>query len=263
MAVIAVASAKGSPGVTTAALAWTLTWGRSTVLAECDPSGGTVLAGFLRSQLPADRGLLPLAIAELRSDALAAEFPRQLIDMAPPHARRLLLPGLTDPVQAGTLAPVWERLAGFFADLEHGDRACDVIVDCGRLAAEHVPWPLLRSADTVLLAVRPFLTSIATAVPAVTRLSRELTNEGGLLVIGDGPYSPREIARGLGIPVVATVPWDPHAAAALANGGVIRARSTLLRAAAGAEAPVRAAIGRRRQQMPQRFVPQVVRSGPI
>lgn len=46
MAVLALTSAKGAPGVSTAALAMTLLWPRAALLAECDPAGGSsVLAG--------------------------------------------------------------------------------------------------------------------------------------------------------------------------------------------------------------------------
>ena len=269
MAVVALASAKGSPGVTTSALAFTLSWASRTLLAECDPAGGSVLAGYLQAQLPADRGLLPLAIVELRDDGLAAGFRGQLVDLDPPHGHTLLLPGLTDPVQAGTLAPLWGRLAAFFAELEHAHPPGDVIVDCGRLAAEHVPWPLLDAADAVLLAVRPTLASIAAAVPVVRAFTRHLqdavgsASSLGLLMIGDGPYGAREIAGSLTLPVVANLPDDRRTAGVLANGGVVRSRSPLMRAAAGAEALVRRLIARHRQLVPRRPVLKEVRGGAI
>ncbi|GAA1026183.1 hypothetical protein GCM10009557_02980 [Virgisporangium ochraceum] len=269
MAVIAIASAKGSPGVTTSALAFTLSWSSRMLLAECDPAGGSALAGFLQGQLPADRGLLPLAIAELRENGLAAAFRAQLVDLEPPHGRRLLLPGLTDPVQAGTLAPLWSRLALFFTELEYADPPGDVIVDCGRLAAEHVPWPLLDAADAVLLAVRPTLASVAPAVPVASALTRRLqealgsSSSLGLLVIGEGPYGTREIAAGLVLPVVASVPEDRRAASVLTNGGVVKSRSRFMRAAAGAEASVRQFIGRHRQIVPRRPVLKEISGGTI
>ncbi len=74
MALIAVTSAKGSPGASTAALAFTLTWRAHTILAECDPAGGDILSGYLGSlTMPADRGLLEVAMAESRN-TLQQEF---------------------------------------------------------------------------------------------------------------------------------------------------------------------------------------------
>jgi hypothetical protein len=49
MAVIALASASGSPGVTTTALGLALLWPRPVLLIEADPTGGSgLLAGYFR-----------------------------------------------------------------------------------------------------------------------------------------------------------------------------------------------------------------------
>ena len=47
----ALTSPGGSPGVTTAALALAFTWPGSVIVAECDPAGGAVLAGFAEHDL--------------------------------------------------------------------------------------------------------------------------------------------------------------------------------------------------------------------
>src|SRR3982074_1468642 len=46
MALIAIASDKGAPGVTTAALALAAVWPRPVLLAECDPAGGDLVYRF-------------------------------------------------------------------------------------------------------------------------------------------------------------------------------------------------------------------------
>ena len=49
MAVIALASASGSPGVTTTALGLAMLWPRPVLLVEADPTGGSgLLAGYFR-----------------------------------------------------------------------------------------------------------------------------------------------------------------------------------------------------------------------
>ena len=49
MAMIALASASGSPGVTTTALGLALLWPRPILLVEADPTGGSgLLAGYFR-----------------------------------------------------------------------------------------------------------------------------------------------------------------------------------------------------------------------
>jgi hypothetical protein len=273
MAVIALASAKGSPGVTTAGLAFTLTWNARMVLAECDPAGGSVLAGYLQGQLDGSRGMMPLALAELRhsgaSDRLDQEFWTQLVDLDAPYRHRLLVPGPTDPAQSGTLAPLWNRFAGFFAQLEYADPGYDVIVDCGRLATPGTPWPLLWAADAVLLVVRPTLASIATAVPTLAAVKKQLIERTaslsslGLLVVGDGRYATSEIAQQLDTPVVATLPADRKAGEVLSNGGDLKGSRPLLRGALAAEPRIRSVVTYHRQQVPPRALRREVTGGAL
>ncbi|MEU7673538.1 ParA family protein [Micromonospora taraxaci] len=257
MAIIAMVSAKGSPGVTTTALACTLSWQGRTVLAECDPSGGSILSGYLsRLEIP-PIGLLPLAAAALR-DQLADSFPRQLVDLdAKDPGQRLLLPGINDTVQAGTIRPTWEPLTAFFSQLEHRDPGYDVIADCGRLATSTPPWPLLLHADLLLLVVRvATLRTIAPAAGAAEMLRRELTQYGqgpgalALALVGDGPYRRRDIEQRLQLPAAIELPEDRRTAEVLSDGGGrLRGSERLLRAAASAEPAVRDAIARRRAHL--------------
>lgn len=240
MAVIALASGKGSPGVTTAALALALTWQGRCVLAECDPAGGSVQAGYLAGALPADRGIRELAVAELRGEDLRERWWNQLVDLQAPHRQRLLLPGITDPVQSGALRPVWDRLATFFAELEQAQPSFDVIVDCGRLTTQNPPWPLLSRADAVLLVVRATLPGMSAAYPAIRMLHTHLTEGGagttslGLLVTGEGDQPVRTVAHELRTPALVHFPDDPRTATVLTRGGQVRTGSPLMRAAAGA-----------------------------
>ncbi|MPZ26766.1 MAG: ParA family protein [Micromonosporaceae bacterium] len=234
---IALVSAKGSPGVTASALAFTLTWPGRCLLAECDPAGGDVLAGYLRGGLDAQRGLAQLAVAELRG-RLAEEFERQLVDLDPPHRRRLLLPGVRDPAQSATVGPVWGAIAEHLRRLE--PTAGTVIADCGRLGAgAPVGWPVLQAADRVLLVLRGSLPSVSHAVPAIQLLHRELAERAdrlGLLVVEAGPYPAGEVAERLQVPLAASLPADPRTARALSFGGPVHRRRPLARAAAAAHA---------------------------
>jgi hypothetical protein len=230
MTLIAMVSAKGSPGVSTAALACTLTWPGATLLAECDPAGGDLLSGYLaRYDLPSDRGVLPLAGAVMRGSA-EQDFLGQLIDLDAPKRQRLILPGINDPAQAAALGPAWADLASFFSGLPQ-----TVIVDCGRLTALYPPWPLLSRADVVLLVLRPqSLRTVSPAVPAIASIRRELRDTRvrfGLMLIGRGIPS-REVARHLAAPVLARLAWDPPTANALCGIGTGRRRGPLMRTAA-------------------------------
>jgi hypothetical protein len=253
--VIALVSAKGSPGVTTAALALTLAAPGRCLLAECDPAGGDILAGYLRGEVWADRGLAPLAVAHLRG-RLAGDFGAHLVDLAAPSRRLLLLPGITDPAQSVTVASVWEHLVAHLRQWRAGgddradsddraggedhDAGRNVIIDCGRLGGAGVAAGMLPDADRVLLVVRATLPSVATAVPAARMLAERLSGRGqgvlGLLVVQTGPYRASEVAQRLGVPLVACLPWDRRAAAALSFGGIVHPRMPLLRAAAAVHA---------------------------
>jgi hypothetical protein len=253
MALIAMVSAKGSPGVSTAALACTLAWDSRVVLAECDPAGGSVLTGYLAKLEISPIGLLPVAAAALRNE-LSDVFARQLVDLDNRRrGHRLVLPGITDPVQAGTIRPTWEALAGFFVDLEHAEPGFDVLADCGRLNTSAPPLPLLARADLVLLVTRT--TGLRDLVPTAAtadRLRRELTQSGrgpgslALVLIGDGPYPRSEVEQRLQLPVLAELPVDPLTAEFLNGGSSRRGSQHLLRAAASAESRIREAITARR-----------------
>jgi hypothetical protein len=252
VAVIALCSAKGSPGVTTAALALSLTWPGGCVLAECDPAGGSIQAGYLAGTLPADRGIRELAVAELRGDHLGTAWWGQLVDLDPPHRRRLLLPGISDPVQSATLQPVWGRLASWFAELEHTDRGYDVIVDCGRLAVPNPPWPVLVRCDLVLLVLPATLPGLSAATAAVRLLRTQLGERDpglaalGLLVCGLADESASTVAGWLGTPVVAELPEDRRTARALSRGGRTRVGAPLMRAAVLAGRVIARQTARRR-----------------
>lgn len=254
MAIIALVSAKGSPGVSTAALACTLTWAGRTILAECDPAGGDILAGYLATlNIPGDHGLLQIAKADLHQQ-LNTVFWGQLIDLDSPHRRRLVLPGLADLAQAAALRATWPRLATFFIDLERA--GYDVIADCGRISLDS-PWPVLENAASVLLVLRPTnLRAIVPASPALALLRRRLGHTAdagalGLLLVGDdGDYSHRELEHRLRAPVVARLPDDRRTADALCGAGPFRGSRTLLRHAASIEDAVRAAVACRHTTPP-------------
>lgn len=243
MPLIAMVSAKGSPGVSTAALACTLAWPAPTLLAECDPAGGDLLSGYLaKYELPADRGILPLAGSVLRGTA-EHDFVGQLIDLDAPRQKRMALQGIADPAQAASLQPSWGRLGELF-----GSSPYLVVADCGRLSTHYAPWPLLARADLVLLVLRPkSLRTVSPAVSAIATLRRELPGADGpsgnlgLVLVGGG-ISAREITRHLNVPVVANIAWDPTTAAALCGDGRGRRNGSLMKSALNAFGTIDTAV---------------------
>jgi hypothetical protein len=242
MAVFAMLSAGGSPGVTTAALALTLGWPSQVVLAECDPSGGDVLAGLLGGHLPASTGLLPLALeAGAGSEIPADVLWRQLVELDEEH-NRLLLAGISDPRQSAALQSSLPWIADALKAMQ-----ADVIADCGRLDAVAAVRPVLSAASLAVLVLRPTLRQVSRAVPRIEMLTNLVGRDRVVtLLVGEGSASGREVAKTLGVPVAGQLPDDGKTAAVLSDGLGTRHRlesRPLLRAAAVAGRALRDAAG--------------------
>ena len=149
MALIAIASDKGAPGVTTAALALAAVWPRPVLLAECDPAGGDLVYRFPAADgghLDPRRGVLSLAVVARRGMQ-----PQQVWE----HTQKLhggldVLAGVTNAEQGAGLSLLWGPIGKILAALPQAD----VIADCGRLGADGPLYDLLAEATTVVLVTR-------------------------------------------------------------------------------------------------------------
>jgi hypothetical protein len=220
MAVFALLSAGGSPGVTTSALALTLGWPSQVILAECDPSGGDVLAGLLGGHLPASTGLLPLALeAGAGSEIPPEKLWHQLVELDEEH-NRLLLAGISDPRQSAAL----QSSLPWIADALQGMQA-DVIADCGRLDSVAAVRPVLSAASLAVLVLRPTLRQVSRAVPRIEMLTNLVGRDRVvMLLVGEGTASGREVAKTLGVPVAGQLPADSKTASVLSDGAAGRHR---------------------------------------
>ncbi|MFB7419780.1 hypothetical protein ACFC1L_34830 [Streptomyces sp. NPDC056210] len=268
MAVIALASI-ASTGVTSSALALTLASPRPSLLAECDPKGGTLRAGFLRGQISAGFGLYHLAAAERVSpDAMANAFASHLWPLDE-GGHRKLMPGLTDAAQAASLGRTWSALSDVLHVLAQ-EAGHDVYVDAGRLSFTSgqlhetlTPAPLIHQADLVLLVVRNTEPSLALTRHVIDPLRAELDERGNgssalaLLVIeretsrGGHGYTTHQIADALKTPVLGALPWDAPVADYFTEGGTPPrgySRSDLLRYARTAAEHLAVVAQRRRVQ---------------
>jgi len=214
MALITLASASGAPGVTTTALGLALAWPRPVILVEADPTGGSaILAGYCRGEVPHDRGLVNLAMAHRAGEDLTDALPGVLLRL--PGSTVDLVAGVRSHAQAASVTSLWDPLAVALGAL---DRAgTDVIVDAGRLDLTGAPLPLVRAADVALLVTRTSLPALAGARSWAKTLTDDTaagaSSGPGLLLIGEGhPYTTREITGVLGLPVVASLAWDPVSA---------------------------------------------------
>ena len=146
MGLIAVASAKGSPGATTTALLFGALWPRPVIVSECDPHGGDVAArlpSYDGGVIDPDRGLLSLGAAGRK--LLRPEF-------VPEHTQRIsggldVLVGIRIPEQSAGLAQQWGQLGPIFG----GIPGFDVIADAGRLGAATPQNVMLPSATDLVM----------------------------------------------------------------------------------------------------------------
>ncbi|GGB91542.1 hypothetical protein [Cellulomonas carbonis] len=248
MSVVALCSAGGAPGVTTAALALGWVWptaepGRRVLVVDADPAGSGVVPGWAQAGVASDGGVLALAASRLpvTADTLLEHCLTQDAD-----ARRLVLTGVGSSAQARTLAPIWRAIADAATDLDTA--GVDVVVDAGRLGHRYEPTVLLERADVVALVLSPTLSSVATGMHALHAL-REVRGPAAtttaLVVAGGGPYGAGEIGRELGldsVPVLAHDPWAARALADAATSGWRFDRSPLLRSATTLARHLRALI---------------------
>ena len=247
MAVIALVSASGSPGVTTTAVGLALTWPRPVLLIEADPTGGSgVLAGYFRGTREYDVGLIELALSPASPGDALRDVVRPLNDG---HAA--FVAGTRSPAQATALTRVWEPLAEALADLDAQGQ--DVIVDAGRLGLVGSPEPLLAGADVSLMVTRSTLPALAAARVWAGAARRDGGwRKPGVLLIGEGePYGPREVGKVLELPV--TTLADAPDAAAVFHRGATPPRNfdsgPYVRSLRAAAASIRAVVARSRFEL--------------
>lgn len=245
---VAVGSAKGSPGVTTTARVLASVWPADVVLVDGDPAGGdlSLLARTpSRDALDPERGILSLA-ADARRGLVTGAIDEHLQQV---EGGLDVLCGVTTPDQMTGIAPIWPTVAGALASLP----GTDVIVDCGRVAPGSPVLPVVAGADVLLLVARPRLESFAHVRERLRWLGhlQDTTGRGpalGIVVVADSgdKRSARELAQLLGherLPgtVLGQVAEDERAADVIA-GRIDRpvARSLLVRSVRQLVDPVRA-----------------------
>lgn len=215
MAVVALTSASGSPGVTTTALGMALLWPRPVLLIEADPTGGSgLLAGYFRGTTEYVTGMIELALT-------SSDLADALADVARPieGTHVSYVAGTRSHTQAGALRELWSPLAEALADLEPTGQ--DVIVDAGRLGLAASPAPLLEKADLSLILSRTTLPALSALRSWAATMQRPALDwhQSGLVLVGDGqPYSARDVATVVDLPVIASLPDDPTSAAVFSRG---------------------------------------------
>ena len=203
MSVLALAAVR-SCGVTTLALSLATTWpdDRRVLLAEFDPAGGTLAAAL---GWPPEPGVVSLAAAARRGGDP---------DLIWGHCQSLeggasVLAGPASGEQARHALGILAGLMGRLGEID-----ADVLIDCGRLESGSLSLGAVAGSDGVVLVARPQLSDLHALATWADNNPVDCVNLGVVLV-GDGPYSDNEVGDALGMEVLARLPWDPSAAAAL------------------------------------------------
>jgi len=223
VAILSLTSCSGSPGVTTLAVGLALSWPRAVLLADCDPGAHqAVLAGYLTGRSASGKGLLRVAEGHRDRRPLREVVVDQCLPLTEGGGeRRLFLPGFPKPTSAAHFGAVWDELADTFDRLSEVD--VDVIVDLGRIGPQGLPPALLERSALTAVVLGSSLRSVMSArlnLPALTygQDARGRDRVGLVLVEEGQPYRSGEISKALGVPVVASVPHDPAAAAHFSDG---------------------------------------------
>ncbi|MEV4706771.1 hypothetical protein [Actinoplanes sp. NPDC049316] len=199
-------SAKSSPGTTTLAVAMAARWphpGSPPVVVELDAAGGDLGSRWATYDEP---GLASLASgASGASDGPVGDgsaFVQHLrvgadVIVAPPSA-----------AAAATVEELRLKGPGILRELA---AVRPVFADLGRLDTQATVLGYLDKADELLLVARPEpaqLRHLRMRLPVLRRRCPAVR----LVLVGDGPHEPEEIADYLQIEVATTIPYDPVAA---------------------------------------------------
>lgn len=208
---IGLASVKGSPGVTTTALAM-VAGEANGLLVELDPSGGTVGSW---SRPTGEPGLLTLA-SRLRREASIEVLDETATDLGVGGATAISAP-TGEPQARAAVGAAWGHLSPMLARLNEM-----VVVDLGRWSPSQESAGRLIGCEVVGLVCRPTVAGIESVRSLLSPLGEAAHAPVGVLLIGDRPYGPAEVATTLGVPAVA-IDWDSRGAEALRTGTVSRA----------------------------------------
>lgn len=209
---IALGSVKGSPYVTSLAVALAARWPTpGALVVEADPAGGDLAFRFGARREP--------GLSELAADTRAGRHGGDLAAYARPISVGVSVV-FAPADQQGQATQAIRMVTHNCLDLLRASAARRaVIVDVGRLGWDSPSWPLVAAADVFLLVLR----SGVEAVDAVQARGDGLRSAPGLrtaprLVVAGRPLcTEREIAEVTGLPVAGAVPDDRRAGEVLSG----------------------------------------------
>jgi MinD-like ATPase involved in chromosome partitioning or flagellar assembly len=220
--VIAMASIKGAPGVTTLACLVGATWPaqRAVMVAEADRGGGDLAARF---GLSSKWGWSTFASASRRSPTAVAIAPHLQhlpgglsVLISPTRSERVEDPGMVEALLSVLPAQL--------------DGPWDVIADLGRITPGRlVAGDWLERSDVVAIVVRGDAPAILHVKERAAAIRQQSGDRVCLVVVGASRHSNAEIEEFTGVTVAGNVPFEPGVAAvATGEGGSPRRLSRSL-----------------------------------
>lgn len=211
MSIIAVGSAKSSPGATSLSvglgLSWEATTGRRAILVEADGDGGVLAARFGLALTPSlvefsgtTRHELTINRLQSSSQLLAGQLPA------------LVAPGCGETTTL-VLRPMARRLADGIGRIDD----IDAVVDIGRVRSHSPAAELVKHCDLLVLVAQPRFEHL---VPLVHQARRLVADDipTALVCVGDRPYPPTEMAKACQLDLLGIMAHEPRAVQALRRG---------------------------------------------
>lgn len=222
MALIGLASAKGSPGVTTTATGLAAFWPTPCLLLEADLSGGSLAPGWFAGSLRRDRSLSQVAFSKARDPKASLTVTDNLVPLSAETPEKQVLLGFASAAQSTAMEPYWGDLAVALTDT---GATRDVIIDFGRL---HMPRDarerLLRQLDVLLLLTSTDLPMAAATIDLAQHLRQGLGSSGRLTPLALMTIGParrmrtKTLEERAGIPHLVRLPDDPVRAEPITYG---------------------------------------------
>lgn len=222
---VSVASVKGSPGVTSAALALAAVWPRPMVLLEADPCGGDVAYRCRAAgggAVASSPGLLQLAAAVRGGvPGTGAVTDQTQLLACGVH----LVQGVTRASQARAFAGLWHTVTAACSEAE-----ADVIADLGRLDLTSPVMPLVEHSAHLLIVATATLESVMHLRAGIPDLIGGVGQASPALVcpvlVGPDARAGRDRAdldrvleqSGVAVRPTRSLPWDSRALARLEQG---------------------------------------------
>ncbi len=211
MSIVAVGTAKASPGVASLSVglgfSWELTTGRRAILVEADSDGGVLAARFGLNPAPSlvelsgtNRHEVTIDRLQTNSQLLAGQLPA------------LIAPGCGETTSL-VLGPMARWLMNGLNHLQD----IDTVIDVGRIRPYSPATELIKHCDLLVLVARPQFDQL---VPLVHQARRVATQNipTALVCVGDRPYSPTEMAKAAQIDLLGVMAYEPRVVQVLEGG---------------------------------------------